>query len=309
MMMRRQTIQRCSKGSGFSVGLFFAVCLTLSPFAESKSLEKDLFGVLENDVTADMNYGEPNAVMDDIIQGSTGVVADDVQSDNIASKDSWLIAKSPTTPLQRQLWEANVSASKGSEMSRYKDDLEKIIQQISAIEIKAPAADSARRTAAETVSEAEPNDMATDPQPVQEPEAAKDGKQTANGAVSAPTLQRFKDLAQNPDALTDPLALAEVLFKSGCLQEAAVCYRAALNRKDSEEVDLFEDKAWIYLQLGNCLKDTDPQGAVENYQAVIVEFPYSAWTPLAKVKSDLITWTLENEPHILINEPELDAEP
>jgi tetratricopeptide (TPR) repeat protein len=308
MIMRRQTIQRCSKGNSLFAGLFFAVCLTLSPCAESKSPENDLFGVLENDVAADMNYGEPNAVMDVNIQSSTGVVADDLQSADAASKDSWLIAKSPTTPLQRQLWEANVSASKESEMSRYKNELEQIIQQIRTIEIKAPAADPKFRAAAETVSEAEPNDMVTDPQPVQEPEA-NGGKQTTAGAVSEQTLQRFKDLAQNPDTLIDPLALAEVLFKSGCLQEAAVCYQAALNRKDSEEIDPFEDKAWIYLQLGNCLKDTDPQGALENYQAVIVEFPYSAWAPLAKVKSDLITWILENEPRLLINEPELDAEP
>jgi len=223
------------------------------------------------------------------------------------SHDS-MISKNPTTPVQQELWRARISASPGTDMSISQNELNQLINQINSIEIKPQRQPQLPepQAAVQSVTETEPNDTASD----RSAEMAMPGNldtagaenNTPDGAVSPETLQRLKELSQNPDQLNNPAQLAEILYHGNCLSEAAVCYQAALNRLNDENSGPLQDKAWILLQLGNCLKNQNPEAAREKYQSVINEFPLSPWAQLAKAKSDAIDWFLMDQPEKVLSE-------
>lgn len=217
---------------------------------------------------------------------------------SVSAENDLMITRNPTTPLQYELWKARISAAKDSQ-NPAKRQLEQIIQQVRSIEIKSKTREP--EPVIETVAEADPNETGAGLKPPSDQMLAKNRNKPANGTISEQTLQRFKELSQKPEQLNNPLELAEILFRCGCLEEAAACFRTALNRIHEKD-DPLQDKAWILLQLGNCLKNKNPQAAIENYQAVIAEFPYSPWAKVAKAKSDSVSWYLKDQPDVLIKE-------
>lgn len=151
-------------------------------------------------------------------------------------------------------------------------------------------------------------------------------------AVSAQTLQMLENPEQfAADQLNNPMQLAEILFLSGHLKQAAVFYHQALNRIDPNDVMSAQDRAWILFQIGNCLwedQGDQPGGlarvkpafggvgqspapdqtslrwaaAKKMYRQLIEEYPNCPWANLARSREILIDWFLDNEPEKLIEE-------
>ncbi len=216
-----------------------------------------------------------------------------------------LIAKSPTTYLSRQLWQARISASKDRNPSQSKNELRQIIRQINSIEFKPQDQTPKPLIVVEPIQKAEPNEISPDTEMPQEQEPSKIERKLPYEQVTDQTLQIFKSLSQHPDQLHNPFKLAEILFNSRRLREAAKCYQEALNRMTTNETDQLGNRAWLLFQIGNCLRNDDPPTAMQMYRQLIAEHPNSPWADLAKAKSKLIDWCLKDKPNALINECKL----
>jgi tetratricopeptide (TPR) repeat protein len=150
---------------------------------------------------------------------------------------------------------------------------------------------------------------------------------TAEGQpVSAQTLRMLENLVQSASGLNqieNPQQLAEILFLSGNLKQAAIVYQQALNRMEPNDVstavpdqartepgrrigdktaNLLAEKAWILFQIGNCLRDEDPLTAKKMYKQLITEYPDCPWADLVKSRISFIDFFLNEKPRDLIAE-------
>jgi TolA-binding protein len=128
---------------------------------------------------------------------------------------------------------------------------------------------------------------------------------------------------QHPERLNKPFELGELLFLSGHLKDAAICYQEALSRSSPDKADpnqkpqqdakvpdvglktsllSIQSRAWILFQIGNCLRNDDPPTAMKMYKQLIAEYPDSPWVDLAKARSTLIDWYQKDNPRGLIAE-------
>ena len=130
----------------------------------------------------------------------------------------------------------------------------------------------------------------------------KNGKWSVPELTTEETLQMLINLAQNPEKLTNPFELGEILFVSGNFKEAAIFYSEALKRKDMNDVNTSLDRAWILFQIGNCQRNDDMPSAAKMYQQLLTEYPNSPWAPLATARNNLIAWYLRDEPLKLMAE-------
>jgi hypothetical protein len=105
-----------------------------------------------------------------------------------------------------------------------------------------------------------------------------------------PALIAALKLAQvsSADKVKDPAGLADRLYTRNLRRPAEYFYRAALVRQK----DI--DRAWVLLQLGNCLQDHDVAGAGEQYATVLAEFPDSPWATMAKVQQEICRYRLRH---------------
>jgi tetratricopeptide (TPR) repeat protein len=218
-----------------------------------------------------------------------------------------LIAKSPTTNINRQLWQARISAFKERKPNQSKNELRKVIRQIDSIEFKPQNQTPEPLIVVEPIQKVEPNEISSDTEMLQEQEPNKIERKLPYEQVTDHTLQTFKSLSQHPDQLHNPFELAEILFNSHCLREAAKCYQESLNSMTTNETDQLANKAWVVFQLGNCLQNIDPPTAMQMYRQLIVEYPNSPWADLAKAKTKLIDWYLKEKPNTLINKRKSQA--
>jgi len=213
-----------------------------------------------------------------------------------ARQNDLLIASMPTTPAARQLWQARISVSQNETPSSDKEALEQIIRHIKAIQFSpSPAAEPKVQAAAAV--KTEPNEIAAAVNPM--PTVDRAENKLPDGFVSEQTVRLFNRRPETA-AMENPLQMAEILFSSGRLKEAAVFYRQALDRFYGKTPDPLEDKAWVLLQLGNCLQKDDPQAALESYKRLLAECPGSMWTELAKAQSQRVQWYLQDQPKTLV---------
>lgn len=110
---------------------------------------------------------------------------------------------------------------------------------------------------------------------------------------AAEALQR---VLADPNQASEPLELAELLYLTGRLNEAAILYQKALDSTTGSEPASREDRAWILLQLGNCLRETNPARAKDMYTRLVAEHADSPWVELAKAHSQLISWYEQVQP-------------
>jgi len=224
----------------------------------------------------------------------------------------WLIAKTPKTDLARNIWRDRISVPQSPEENNTKDQLQQLIKRIRAIEFKTPepvhesvVAASPRATGVEPVSQVEPYLIKvgpTDQNTIDARQMAASPPKPQLAMVAQETLNILAQRLQKPELLKNPFELAEILSNAGYLKEAAVCYSQALARIDPNLPDPTEKKAWILLQIGNCLRKDDPQKALEAYLRLINEHAGSLWTDLAKAQSSLISWYQQDKPKTLIEE-------
>ena len=227
-----------------------------------------------------------------------------------------LIAKGPTTDLSRQLWQARITNPKDRKSGKSKSELYQMIEKIRSVKFESKDKPAELLIVVEPLQETKPNEIPSDINVSEEPKAKEtetkpeivfDSKQQGENQllckpVTEETLQILNDISQHSQQLKKPLKLAEILFRSGCLKEAAKCYQEALNRMTANDTDKKQTKAWILFQIGNCLRNNDPPKAMEMYRQLIAQYHDSPWVNLAKARSKLINWYQQHKPRALIDE-------
>jgi tetratricopeptide (TPR) repeat protein len=209
--------------------------------------------------------------------------------------------------LARRLWQNRISAPDPDEDAEVRSALRDLIQQVQSVTfndtataptfsapLESPVEPAGRLTETATGMNSEP------PQPLAVPVS------TPEPAASLPTDTRAKleALMKDPDQVSNPLEMAELLFLSGRIAEAAVFYEKALALIPANDLAVREDRAWVLFQLGNCLRETNMSEARDTYMKLIAQHPSSPWTELAKAHGRLITWYQSARPDRLMSQPE-----
>ncbi len=219
-------------------------------------------------------------------------------------------------PLINQLQQARISISQDEKDSKSKRELKQMIEQARSILFNLRKQPTKSITVTEPEPAIEPNEASSDTKTHGEPEKIPIQTEPENlikpvyqyEPVSEHTLQMLENLKQKPEQLKNPFELAEVLFLSGHAEKAGILYQEALHRKDPKDLNSAQERAWILFQIGNCLRNDDPQSAKNTYRQLIAEYPDCLWTDLAKVQEKLIDWYLKDKPDMLIRECEQLAE-
>jgi len=219
-------------------------------------------------------------------------------------------------PLIHQLQQARISVYQAEKDSKSQSELKQMVEQIrsilcnlrkqptKAITVTEPApAIEPNKASSETKTHEEPKEAPTQPEPKS---LIRPGCQYE--PVSEHTLQMLESLTQKPGQLKNPFELAEVLFLSGHAKKARMFYQEALNRKDPNDLDSAQERAWILFQIGNCLRNDEPQSAKNTYRQLIAEYPDHLWSDIAKIQEKLLDWYLNDKPDMLIKECEQLAE-
>lgn len=287
---------RCTKGFfGLGVGICLAVCSASGVGAGTTPQEPNGVIAQKKEGTAPQ---EPNGVSVQKNEGATPQEPNGVS----AQENDLLFAKSPTTPLARQVWQARMSTSKEEPDDAGKDELQKLIQKVGSMQLKPRVSAPKPEAGVEPAPKAEPNETAPVTAPLPEPTVEKVEIKLPEGFVSEQTVQLFNGQLQPPESLKNPFEMAEILYSSGRLKEAALCYQEAVNRFRAEDPDPLQNKAWALLQWGNCLRKENPQAAMEKYKRVVAECPGSLWAGLASAQSDFVEWYLKEQPKTLVND-------
>ena len=239
-----------------------------------------------------------------LLTSLTGTACANSAADNgrKLSQSSVITSRDPKNISGLELLRAESSIAKSENDTKSRDQLRRIIEQIRSVEFGPQKQAPATVIVPEKSPAIEPNENVSN-LPVQKEEAKQAIESKSQyGPITEKTLQTLKTLTQDPEKLTNPLELGEILFVSGNLKEAAMFYREALKRKDPNDVNLSLDRAWILFQIGNCLRNEDMPAAAKAYQQLITEYPNSPWADLAKARSNLIAWYLKDDPVKLIAE-------
>jgi len=206
--------------------------------------------------------------------------------------------------IESQLWSDRIIAPENKNDNTSKDELKKLIEEIRSVEFKQQkipepviVVKPAPALVPSAVEGAEPNKTSLGIPAKKEPEPNLPYKPVADQ-----TLQLLKSKSQHPKQVTNPFQLAEILFLSGHVKEAAAFYQEALNRIDPNDASAAEDRAWILFQMGNCLRKDDLPAATKMYRQLVAEHPDSPWTELAKTIEKLADWYQKDKPKELIAE-------
>lgn len=233
---------------------------------------------------------------------STNLVA---RVDEKLPQGGFTLPKDPNNRLTRQLWQARISIPQGEKDTEGIDELSRLIAQIRSIEFKPKKKTSEPAITVEPAPAAQKDETLEDANAPEESEIKKIEPKLPFEPVTDSTLQMLKTLLQDPNSLRNPFELAEILFLSGNLTEAAMFYQVALSHRDSDKDGTSTNRAWILFQMGNCLRSDDPTKAEKMYTQLITECPDSPWTDLAKVQATLLGWYRKDDPWKLISEHKL----
>jgi len=221
---------------------------------------------------------------------------------------NWLIAKSPTTDIGRKLWQTRITLPNSNNDTGSNDDLRRIIEMIRSVEFKPRNKTPEPLVALESPTRVEPNETAAEPSPGKNAQTQQIKPEPRPGMLSEETLKILAKQLQNPEQIKNPFELAEVLFHSGRLKEAAICYQQVLLRTDpnqpaaANQPDPNRQIDWILFQIGNCLRNDDPPKAMEVYSRLCNDHAGSMWADLAKARSMLLSWYRQDEPRKLIEQ-------
>lgn len=218
----------------------------------------------------------------------------------------------PNSQVAHQLWQSRISVPARQQTKKYKDELQHLIQQIRLVRFRSrdqrpePVIDVKPAPAAE--GDSTPTAKKTPGEPAEEQMKREGLRLLPYEPVSEQTLRMLEKVSQQPDAarvfqesgLRNPAELGDILFLSGHLEQAAVFYQQALSHMASDHAVSAEQKAWVLFQLGNCLRAVDLPAARKMYRQLIVEYPDSPWSDLAKAREKLIEWYLKDKPLSLV---------
>ena len=213
------------------------------------------------------------------------------------------------TQIARRLWAGRISAPTPPDDTGSSDELRRLIAQIRAVQFEPRARPTRPAPIEQSVATKDLNDVTapSDPNaplvpgdPEREPNKLNQGRRTVGGLP-----ERIESLLGDPNDVSDPFAVAELLYLSGQLKTAAVFYRSALGKMTTDDPQNAHNRAWAMFQLGNCLRAHDPSAATDAYLKLVAEYPNSPWTPLARARGRLISWENKTRPRTLI----ADAKP
>ncbi|MHC4271052.1 MAG: tetratricopeptide repeat protein [Planctomycetota bacterium] len=213
------------------------------------------------------------------------------------------INEKSTSDAERQLFQASISIlSNDDDNSKIKSELQKLIEQINNIELQSENAESGITHQSPLTQQ-----LGTEPEIIHQEKPIKLQTIPAQAylnytPITEETIQYLEKLSQKPEQVDDPFEIAELLFLSYHLDEAALFYAEALNRTSSENSISAQRRAWILFQMGNCLRKTEPDRAKQIYTQLINEFPESSWTVPAQGQVQLIDFYLTDKPETIITD-------
>ena len=215
---------------------------------------------------------------------------------------SFIIVPKPGSHLTRQLWKDRITITEGENDSKGKEQLKQIIRKIRSVKFQSQQQTPEPAILSKPAGKTEPNQPKSTPEPAEKPGQKKFEPKLPYEPIATETLQILTKLSQQPDQLENPLALAEVLFFSGHLKEAAIFYQLALNQISPEQTNQTQSRPWILFQIATCLRNSDRPAAMKTYRQLITEHPDSPWTELAKAQNKIIDWYIKEKPMTLIAE-------
>jgi hypothetical protein len=218
-------------------------------------------------------------------------------------KGTLLFARSPSTETGRQLWKSRVASTKETESGK-RDELKRLIAQVRSVRFKVMEKEPNLAVAREQRQVTEPAKVDVNiPEIKQLPAGDAMPKPGVKGTdISEHTLEVLRKQLEDPNAIKEPFELAETLFASNHLKEAAVAYQLAYARTDPNDPNLAGKRAWILIQTGNCLKDSEPAKAIASYRRLIEQYPDSPWADLAKALGSMTSWFEQDKPRTLIEQ-------
>ncbi len=214
------------------------------------------------------------------------------------------IAGNTTSYTRDQMRQTILSVPEGKKNNKSKDELKRLIQQVRSIEFKSQRSPEPT-IAVEPAPTMKPNKVSLNVENQKLDKRKETEAKLPYEPIADQTLEKLKTLSQHPDQVNNPFQLAEILFLSGCLKEAATFYQEALNRIGKDSSSPAEDRAWILFQIGNCLQNDDPPTAIKAYRQLITEYPSAPWTEIAKTLERLIDWYQKDKPRESIAERKL----
>ena len=192
------------------------------------------------------------------------------------------------TSSKTQLLESRISSLPEDNDNNKTDELKKMIELVRSVKLEPhqPAQQPAPPIA--TTAAEQPS------QPVQ--------TQPTESSTSNETLQLVENQLKDPNLISNPFELAEILFKSGKQVQAGICYKQALKVLPADDPNLATERAWLLFQIGNCFKDEDPNTARESYAELIRTHSNSPWTEIAKARYSVIELYQQDNPGELIRQ-------
>jgi TolA-binding protein len=187
-----------------------------------------------------------------------------------------------------QLMEGRISSLPRDNNDNKTDELKKMIELVRSVKLKPrqPAQQPAPPVAASAAE-----------QPSQPLQTQPDESSTSNE-----TLRLVENQLKDPNLISNPFELAEILFKSGKQIQAGICYKQALKVLPADDPNFATERAWILFQIGNCFKDEDPNTARESYAELIRTHSNSPWAEIAKARYSIIELYQQDNPGELIRQ-------
>ncbi len=187
-----------------------------------------------------------------------------------------------------------------------KAQLERLIAQINSMTFGKLDAEFNTKSGSKATASTEPNKPVVTPKPQKKTapviEQVSKPATSSAGLLTPETLGIFGKQMQTPQDVVEPFELAEILYSSGHLAEAAAAYQQALSGMDPNDSGTANKRAWTLSQIGNCLRHTKPQEAMQNYQQLINDYPASPWTEFAAAMNSVLGWLGQDKPRDLMAE-------
>jgi len=203
--------------------------------------------------------------------------------------------------ITRMLWRGRIRAPQFEEDAGTQDELERLIRRVRSVKFASKEPSPAPAVIFQPEMIDSPNDVSTPISDVPR-RATEPALPAASADANLPpgTAETLKRLLSDPNQVAEPLETAELLFLGGRLMEAAVFYQRSLDLTAANEPAAREDRAWAFLQLGNCLRETDSARAKDAYAKLTTDYADSPWAELASAHSQLLTWYESVQPRRLI---------
>jgi tetratricopeptide (TPR) repeat protein len=228
------------------------------------------------------------------------------------SPNDLILTDLPKTESALKTWRDRVSAARATDKdTESQKKLQETLNRLRAVrfadpqrsetQITAPSGNSPVADVPPQTQDNKPIIIVRTSEPRKLPDSPNSVPEGSSG-LTRQTAEALTLLAQSPEKILNPEAMADILFQSKTFPQAALYYEESLKRLNKKTMAPSEDKAWLLFQIGNSLQESDPEKAMIMYKQLISEHPHSLWAELVRIKGQCITWELREKPKALISE-------